>query len=88
MVIENQIDDIERDKLDSMDIFSLLLSPELKLYMNIESIVHILCTAATTMSGSQYMRVTAISIDLSAIIGLRGMFALPSIVIFCSLQTR
>ena len=49
-VIENQIDDIERDKLESMDIFRLLLSPDLKLYLNIESIVHILCTAATTMS--------------------------------------
>ena len=49
-VLENQLDVIERDKLDSMEIFRLFLSPDLKLYVNIESIVHILCTAATTMS--------------------------------------
>ena len=35
-IIENQIDEIEKDKLD--------------LYLNIETIIHILCSAATTMS--------------------------------------
>ena len=49
-VLENQMDDIESEKLDSMEIFRLLLCPNLNLYINIESIVHILCTAATTMS--------------------------------------
>ena len=42
MIVEN--------KLDSMVLFKLLICPDLKLYVNIETIVHIRCTAATTMS--------------------------------------
>ena len=49
-IIENQIDVIEKDKLDSIGIFRHLLSPSFKLYLNIETILHILCPAATTMS--------------------------------------
>ena len=49
--IENNLsDDAEDTKLKSMDILKMFLSPELKLYENVETIVHILCTAATTMS--------------------------------------
>ena len=49
-VIENQLEVIDEKKLDSMGIFKLLICPNLKLYVNIEAIVHILCTAATSMS--------------------------------------
>ena len=33
-----------------MGIFRFLISPSLKLYLNIETIIHIFCSAATTMS--------------------------------------
>ena len=71
--IENNLsDDAEDTKLKSMDILKMFLSPELKLYENVETIVHILCTAATTMSvesvlraGFLFMRIIAINIGLS-----------------------
>ena len=49
--LEGYIDDIDEDDLKSIDIFRAFLNTTLKLYVNVEIVVKIMCDAATCMSG-------------------------------------
>ena len=48
--LESYIEDKDEDIIFSMDIFRSFLSTELKLYHNVEIIIHIICVAATAIS--------------------------------------
>ena len=48
--LEHLIEDQDEDSIFTMDIFKNFLDSELKLYIDIELIVHILCLAATSIS--------------------------------------
>ena len=47
--LEGYIDDIDEDDLKSIDIFRAFLNTTLKLYVNVEIVVKIMCDAATCM---------------------------------------
>ena len=48
--LEGHIEDQDEDVISSMNIFKSFLSSDLKLYHNVELIIHALCVAATSIS--------------------------------------